>query len=98
MSTYLDLKNQFLRRKMLFEDPKFPADESSIFYKNEELAENIKWLRPQEVSGGHWTGNDVVALKPPSVSVTGPLHRYLFSSPWYLLKLSDHSPTTFQYF
>ena len=50
MSTYIDLKNEFLRRKMLFKDPKFPADDTSLYYKNEELAENIKWLRPKEVN------------------------------------------------
>ena len=49
MSKYSDLRAELLRRKLVFEDRKFPADDSSIFYKTKELGQNVKWLRPHEV-------------------------------------------------
>ncbi|XP_069741148.1 calpain-9 [Narcine bancroftii] len=47
--TYQELQNQCLREGVLYEDPEFPADESTLFF-NEKPPVNFEWKRPKEIS------------------------------------------------
>ncbi|XP_038656543.1 calpain-9 [Scyliorhinus canicula] len=47
--TYQELKNQCLKQGVLYEDPEFPAEESSLFY-SEKPAVAFEWKRPKEIS------------------------------------------------
>ena len=42
---YASLKKQCQRRKQLFEDPLFPANDDSLFYKSR--IQGIQWKRPK---------------------------------------------------
>ncbi|XP_064411925.1 calpain-9 [Latimeria chalumnae] len=46
--TYEELKRECLRRGQLFEDPDFPADDSSLFY-SEKPSVPFTWKRPGEI-------------------------------------------------
>jgi hypothetical protein len=45
---YEDIKRDCLRRKQLFEDPLFPANDYSLFYKT-RVPNGIVWRRPMEI-------------------------------------------------
>ncbi|XP_078397896.1 calpain-9 isoform X1 [Cetorhinus maximus] len=47
--TYQELKKQCLDQGVLYEDPEFPADESSLFY-SDKPAVSFEWKRPKEIS------------------------------------------------
>lgn len=42
---YADLKRDCLQKKKLFEDPEFPANNSSVFYR-EPPPGTVQWKRP----------------------------------------------------
>jgi len=42
---YAALKKECLRKKQLFEDPLFPANDDSLFYKSR--IQGIQWKRPK---------------------------------------------------
>ncbi|OXB62439.1 hypothetical protein ASZ78_013783 [Callipepla squamata] len=44
---YAALKKECLRKKQLFEDPLFPANDDSLFYKSR--IQGIQWKRPKEI-------------------------------------------------
>ncbi|KAK2520169.1 hypothetical protein Q9233_011613 [Columba guinea] len=44
---YASLKKECQRRKQLFEDPLFPANDDSLFYKSR--IQGIQWKRPKEI-------------------------------------------------
>uniref|UniRef100_A0A8C7WZ71 Calpain catalytic domain-containing protein n=1 Tax=Oryzias sinensis TaxID=183150 RepID=A0A8C7WZ71_9TELE len=46
---YADLKRESIQRKILFRDPEFPADDSSLFYK-EPPPGVVEWKRPGKIS------------------------------------------------
>lgn len=46
---YLDIKNQCLRDGTLFEDPEFPAIESSLFFSGKKPPKPFVWKRPKEI-------------------------------------------------
>ncbi|XP_028904265.1 calpain-5 [Ornithorhynchus anatinus] len=45
---YATLKRDCLRKKVLFEDPQFPANDDSLYYKSSRM-QGIKWKRPKEI-------------------------------------------------
>ena len=47
---YLDIKNQCLRDGTLFEDPEFPAIESSLFFSGKKPPKPFVWKRPKVVN------------------------------------------------
>ncbi|KAI4469988.1 calpain [Holotrichia oblita] len=49
LQDFYKLREDCLRKNILFEDPNFPADETSLFYSKDKLT-SYKWLRPKEVS------------------------------------------------
>jgi hypothetical protein len=53
---YESLKYQYSQNGYLFEDPEFPANNKSLYYRQDELEsetkktlKGVKWLRPREV-------------------------------------------------
>ncbi|XP_041863849.1 calpain-5-like [Melanotaenia boesemani] len=46
---YADLKRDCIKSKTLFEDPEFPANNSSLFFRKPP-AGNVEWKRPGEIS------------------------------------------------
>uniref|UniRef100_A0A3B3B7Q9 Calpain catalytic domain-containing protein n=1 Tax=Oryzias melastigma TaxID=30732 RepID=A0A3B3B7Q9_ORYME len=42
---YSDLKRDCIKNKKLFEDPEFPANDSSVFYE-EQPHDIVEWKRP----------------------------------------------------
>ncbi|XP_042301361.1 calpain-3 [Sceloporus undulatus] len=46
--TFYELHNKFLKKKILYEDPDFPANESSLFY-SQKLPVKFEWKRPPEI-------------------------------------------------
>ncbi|KAF6728856.1 Calpain-5 [Oryzias melastigma] len=46
---YSDLKRDCVKNKKLFEDPEFPANDSSVFYKEKRFG-IVKWKRPGEIT------------------------------------------------
>uniref|UniRef100_A0A8C8DHD4 Calpain catalytic domain-containing protein n=1 Tax=Oryzias sinensis TaxID=183150 RepID=A0A8C8DHD4_9TELE len=49
---YAELKRDCIKRKRLFRDPQFPADDSSLFYKEPPPGE-VEWKRPWISSDPH---------------------------------------------
>ncbi|CAL8099025.1 unnamed protein product [Calicophoron daubneyi] len=47
--SYDQLKSKLLQQRQLFEDPEFPATDSSLYY-SQRPPKQIEWLRPHEIS------------------------------------------------
>lgn len=43
---YQTLKAEYLKCGKLFEDPTFPADDSSLYY-NHSISHGLQWYRPK---------------------------------------------------
>ncbi|KAL2082679.1 hypothetical protein ACEWY4_022497 [Coilia grayii] len=48
LKNFLQLRDKYVRKKVVFEDPLFPADNSSLFYSCPPPL-NIEWKRPSEI-------------------------------------------------
>ncbi|XP_031417984.1 calpain-9 [Clupea harengus] len=46
--TFEEIRQDCLRRKVLFEDPDFPAEDSTLFY-SQSVPINFEWKRPKEL-------------------------------------------------
>ncbi len=45
LKTFLELRDKYVRKKVVFEDPLFPANDSSLFYSHKPSMK-IEWKRP----------------------------------------------------
>lgn len=45
LKTFLELRDKYVRKKVLFEDPLFPADDSTLFYSR-KCPMKFEWKRP----------------------------------------------------
>lgn len=45
LKTFLELRDKYVKKKVLFEDPLFPANDSSLFY-SDKPSMKIEWKRP----------------------------------------------------
>ena len=45
LKTFLELRDKYVHKKVLFEDPLFPADESSLYYSSKSPMK-FEWKRP----------------------------------------------------
>lgn len=45
LKTFLELRDKYVTKKVVFEDPLFPADDSSLFYSHKPSMK-IEWKRP----------------------------------------------------
>lgn len=45
LKTFLELRDKYVRKKVLFEDPLFPASDSSLFYSHKSSMK-LEWKRP----------------------------------------------------
>lgn len=50
LKTFLELRDKYVKKNVLFEDPLFPADESSLFYSHKP-AMKFEWKRPSVSDG-----------------------------------------------
>ncbi|CAL8315506.1 unnamed protein product [Lota lota] len=50
LKTFLELRDKYVDKKELFEDPLFPADDSSLFYSCKSPMK-FEWKRPTEICG-----------------------------------------------
>ncbi|XP_056283354.1 calpain-3b isoform X2 [Pseudoliparis swirei] len=48
LKTFLELRDKYAKKKVLFEDPLFPANDSSLFY-SQKPSMKFEWKRPPEV-------------------------------------------------
>uniref|UniRef100_A0A8C7Z5A0 Calpain-3 n=1 Tax=Oryzias sinensis TaxID=183150 RepID=A0A8C7Z5A0_9TELE len=48
LKTFLELRDKYVKKKVLFEDPLFPANDSSLFYSHKPSMK-IEWKRPTEI-------------------------------------------------
>ncbi|XP_030576670.1 calpain-3b isoform X2 [Archocentrus centrarchus] len=48
LKTFLELRDKYVKKKVLFEDPLFPANDSSLFYSRKPSMK-IDWKRPSEI-------------------------------------------------
>lgn len=48
LKTFLELRDKYVRKKVLFEDPLFPANDSSLFY-SQKFQMKFEWKRPSEL-------------------------------------------------
>ncbi|XP_070843127.1 calpain-3b isoform X1 [Chaetodon trifascialis] len=48
LKTFLELRDKYVKKKVVFEDPLFPADDSSLFYSHKPMMK-IEWKRPSEI-------------------------------------------------
>uniref|UniRef100_A0A8C9WZ80 Calpain-3 n=2 Tax=Sander lucioperca TaxID=283035 RepID=A0A8C9WZ80_SANLU len=48
LKTFLELRDKYVTKKVVFEDPLFPADDSSLFYSHKPSMK-IEWKRPSEI-------------------------------------------------
>ncbi|XP_076024108.1 calpain-3b isoform X2 [Genypterus blacodes] len=48
LKTFLELRDKYVHKKVLFEDPLFPADDSSLYY-NQKHPIKFEWKRPTEI-------------------------------------------------
>lgn len=72
LKTFLELRDKYVKKKVIFEDPLFPANDSSLFYSH-KLPMKIEWKRPS-VSAPHFSGN---CIHQPTLHF---MHKRLFSS------------------
>ncbi|XP_054618050.1 calpain-3-like isoform X3 [Dunckerocampus dactyliophorus] len=49
LKTFLELRDKYVKKKVLFEDPLFPACDSSLFYSHKPPMK-FEWKRPSEIS------------------------------------------------
>lgn len=45
LKTFLELRDKYVEKNVMFEDPLFPADDSSLFYSSKPSMK-IEWKRP----------------------------------------------------
>lgn len=45
LKTFLELRDKYAKKKVLFEDPLFPANDSSLFY-SQKPSMKFEWKRP----------------------------------------------------
>ncbi|XP_039981081.1 calpain-3b isoform X2 [Xiphias gladius] len=50
LKTFLELRDKYVKKKVLFEDPLFPANDSSLFYSHRPMMK-FEWKRPTEICG-----------------------------------------------
>nr|XP_046229002.1 calpain-3b isoform X2 [Scatophagus argus] len=48
LKTFLELRDKYVKKKVVFEDPLFPANDSSLFYSHKPSIK-IEWKRPSEI-------------------------------------------------
>uniref|UniRef100_H2VAL0 Calpain-3 n=1 Tax=Takifugu rubripes TaxID=31033 RepID=H2VAL0_TAKRU len=48
LKTFLELRDKYVKKKVIFEDPLFPANDSSLFYSHKPPMK-IEWKRPSEI-------------------------------------------------
>ncbi|XP_056150974.1 calpain-3b isoform X1 [Lampris incognitus] len=48
LKTFLELRDKYVLKKVLFEDPLFPANDSSLYF-NRRFPMNFEWKRPSEI-------------------------------------------------
>ncbi|KAM8846700.1 calpain-3b isoform 2-T2 [Synchiropus picturatus] len=48
LKTFLELRDKYVKKKVLFEDPLFPANDSSLFY-SQKTPMKFEWKRPSEI-------------------------------------------------
>ncbi|XP_007253968.2 calpain-3b [Astyanax mexicanus] len=48
LKDFLELRDKYVRKKVLFKDPLFPADDSSLYY-NQKFPLKLVWKRPSEI-------------------------------------------------
>ncbi|XP_062292981.1 calpain-3b isoform X2 [Scomber scombrus] len=48
LKTFLELRDKYVQKKVLFEDPLFPANDSSLFYSHKSSMK-LEWKRPSEI-------------------------------------------------
>ncbi|KAM7367770.1 hypothetical protein PAMP_014047 [Pampus punctatissimus] len=53
LKTFLELRDKYVSKKVLFEDPLFPANDSSLFYSHKS-AMKLEWKRPSFWRYGEW--------------------------------------------
>lgn len=52
LKNFLELRDKYVRKKVVFEDPTFPANDSSLFYSR-KFPMDFEWKRPSvSTSGG----------------------------------------------
>ncbi|XP_061669201.1 calpain-3b [Syngnathoides biaculeatus] len=49
LKTFLELRDKYVKKKVLFEDPLFPACDSSLFYSRHKPPMKFVWKRPSEI-------------------------------------------------
>lgn len=94
MPKYPELRRELLCRKQLFEDHKFPADNSSIFFKNEDLVENIVWLRPKEILAEMGLSHLSPAFVVEGIDMKKDIHildDHILDNAWFLSALATIS-------
>ncbi|KAM9840530.1 calpain-3b [Aulostomus maculatus] len=48
LKTFLELRDKYVKKKVLFEDPLFPAEDSTLFYSHKPSM-TFEWKRPWEI-------------------------------------------------
>ncbi|MCI4389707.1 hypothetical protein PGIGA_G00101590 [Pangasianodon gigas] len=48
LKEFLELRDKYVRKKVMFKDPLFPADDSSLYY-SQKFPLNLVWKRPSEI-------------------------------------------------
>ncbi|KAF5900262.1 calpain-3-like, partial [Clarias magur] len=48
LKDFVELRDKYVRQKVLFKDPLFPADDSSLYY-SQKFPLNLVWKRPSEI-------------------------------------------------
>uniref|UniRef100_UPI0037E75A50 calpain-3b n=1 Tax=Semicossyphus pulcher TaxID=241346 RepID=UPI0037E75A50 len=48
LKTFLELRDKYVKKKVVFEDPLFPANDSSLFYSHKPSMK-FEWKRPSEI-------------------------------------------------
>lgn len=70
LKTFLELRDKYVAKKVIFEDPLFPADNSSLFYSHRPSMK-IEWKRPSVSSAPFLSAAPDVCLIASSVTQRG---------------------------
>lgn len=75
---YSALKRACLRRKVLFEDPNFPATDDSLYYKGTP-GPTVRWKRPKV---SVWSQGELRRAGPDPLTLQGTGRQLVILRPW----------------
>lgn len=89
LKTFMELRDKYVKKKVLFEDPLFPACDSSLFYSHQKPPMKFVWKRPS-VRECSLITRDVMVTHDPSAWGSGFSCHAIISAEKACARLKHH--------